>query len=272
VNWKKIRLGIFLSFLVLEILGYSACASQFFFEEEFNGTVLDAAKWAFKPEKGIRWCSDERNGFLPGTWVSLANSSCYCLKQPPPFGTVELVNGTARLSSDSEFLFPYFFTGPPYHKSPFPEKGDFRLEIRLRHDYIGGSGNGIYVRFWEDTSPHGANSPISRGSRIFYIWADKASSRMGLLENTLEYHDIPGLFMVYRLDYIDGKYSVFINDRLVAGPVTSRIRPNAIWVGNPIAVWWINSGENGWTSFSIDYINVRVPFEESISATETDGR
>ncbi len=230
-----------------------------YFADEFEGTSLNEKLWQSEQNRGRRWCGEKQNGYTPGTWVSMAAASCYSTKQPPPYGSIDFNEGKVRLASKNEYIFPYFFTGPPVRLSPFPSSGDFILEIRLKHDYIGGSGSGVYVRFWDDTKPEGGNPPVSSDLRVFSVWADLNSYRIGLLGLTKNYPNIPGLFKVYRLEYKSGKYTAFIDDTLVAGPISSQVRPNAIWVGNPLVLWWMSSGDEGWSAFTIDYIRISQP-------------
>jgi len=259
--WKRVSRLIFV-FLLIMVTGFfhDLCAESYYFADDFEGTSLDVKIWQSEQTLAPRWCGDEQNGFAPGKWLNMATSSCYSAMQPPPYGSIDVGEGGVHLASTNEHVFPYFFTGPAGRRSPFPPSGDFTLVIRLRHDYIGGAGNGVYIRFWEDAQPEGDNPPVTKELRVFSIWADQNSSRIGLMGQTVIYPDIPGLFKVYRLDYIDGQYSAYIDDRLVAGPIKSAVRPNVIWIGNPLALWWISSGEAGWTKFTIDYIRISQPF------------
>ncbi|RUM40772.1 MAG: hypothetical protein DSY70_02815 [Desulfobulbus sp.] len=253
------KTGGFIGFLLIAIVvGWFSplWAESYFFVDEFEGPHLNSSIWKSEQVRGRRWCGEEENGFAPGTWVSIASTPCYSTLQPPPYGSIEISEDGVHLNSLNEYVFPYFFTGPSSHLSPFPPTGDFSLEIRLRHDYIGVAGNGVYIRFWDDNKPEGENPPIIPELRVFSIWSDTNSSRIGLLGESTEFSDIPGLFNVYRLEYRKGQYSAFINDILVAGPIKSELRPNTIWVGNPLALWWIYSGEAGWSAFTIDYIRV----------------
>ena len=60
---------------------------------------------------------------------------------------------------------------------------------------------------------------------------------------------------IYTLKYTDGKYIALIDGNEIIGPITSSMRPNQIWFGNPIWAWW---GWSYWTTLSVDYVRVEV--------------
>ncbi len=253
-----LRIMLYVAVLLPAALGF-ATEPSLYFEENFSGNTLDLTKWNSSPEQGIRWCGEQQNGLSPGKWISMASSSCNATLQPPPYGRVDVGGGVVQVGPANAHVFPYFFTALPNESSPFPATGDFVLQIRLRHDYIGGAGNGVYIRYWQKSKPEGENPPLTTDARVFSIWSDQTSSRIGLMGQTVSYPDIPGKFKVYRLEYLGGVYSAFIDDQLVAGPVESSVRPNVIWVGNPLVLWWVSSGQAGWSEFTIDSIQVHQP-------------
>ena len=255
---KKIFLlicGLFFFVLTAQVHAWGAETSFFF--DTFEGSNLDSQLWQSEQSHARRWCGEEKSGFAPGNWVSIAVRPCYSTLQAPPYGKVSVGKGVLQISSDNEYIFPYFFTDPSSANRLFPATGDFSLEIRLRFDRIGWAGTGVYVRFWDQALPSGVNPPVSKDLRVFSIWSDCTSSRIGLLGETVILPEAPEGFKVYRLEYVGGKCSAFVDNRRVAGPITSMLRPNMLWVGNPLVLWWrVGTGESGWTAFTIDYVKV----------------
>lgn len=228
-------------------------AGTIFFEDNFDGTSLDYSKWNNDHAvAGNRWCSSELNGAGSGVWLNYAAESCYGTQQATPYGEVSLSGGAVTFSSSNTRTFPFILTGPSARQSPFPTTGNFSFEVRLKFNQINGSGSGLKIRDWNETDPNGDNPPAELDGPLFQVWADSTSMRIWLsgqriiVPKATDYH-------TYRLDYSSGAYSVYMDNSLIAGPTQSAIRPNSIWIGNPLAVYFASAS---WTNFTIDYIRV----------------
>jgi hypothetical protein len=116
----------------------------------------------------------------------------------------------------------------------------------MRFDAIGGFGAGLQVVNSADTTPTGANGA---GQIVLALWNGDAS----LLGSPWFQLPAPSSFHDYRLQYVAGSYRFYVDGSLAAGPVASTQRPNAIWFGNPGAIWW---GDSDWTTFTIDSMAV----------------
>jgi hypothetical protein len=254
------------SVLVLLLASRAAEASTFF-EDTFDGSVLDASKWnTDNAVAGLRFCpTDYTYHHTYGNWVDVSVAGCTGtyddgwdyyetqLYQAPPYGFVVMGGGTASFSSDYRYTFPYVFAGPPSRPSPFPAQGDFALEIRMKYDNIRCHGTGVLAYFKADTTPAGSNSVYDVG--VSGIWADcggfypGGAARSPWDAASTEFHTI-------RLDYVAGSYSKYVDGVLVEGPTQSATRPNALFIGNPVFTAW---GISDWSDFTIDYIRVTVP-------------
>jgi len=197
--------------------------------------------------------------------LDISKEACHGLTQAPPYGKIVVSDGQAGFSATRIRAFPYIWSGPPNRQSPFPSKGDFILELKMKYDNLQPQGNGFFVFFWENSDPVGNNPPAPFGQGVLNIWADSGdrgprASAMGTtvpIVNPLAFHD-------YRLEYIDGKYSFFVDGTLRVGPVASSRRPNTIWIGNPAFNYW-EPTPSDWTDFSIDFVRVTVPEIEVVA-------
>jgi hypothetical protein len=242
---------------IIFLLSLPAFAGQTYFEDEFLGTALDSSLWnTDHATGGIRWCQSTVKGspIEPARWFFSETEYCHNHRQYPPFGSIKVDGGGASFYAGSNAAFPYIWAGEPSRPSPFPEKGDFILEIRMRFDAFTGHGNGIHVADWEKNSdPVGDNQP---SKTALIIWGDHGNY-IGMPGGGGRYFfpDRYG-FHVYRLEYIDGYYTLYRDDALLLGPVKSTVRPDTIRIGNPIYTFWLVMD---WTDFTIDYIRVTVP-------------
>lgn len=229
-----------------------------YFFDNFDGDSIDSTKWNTETATGpIRWCSStvEDHKANPGIWNDTESDGCHNLTQETPYGDISLSNSEATFSADAGRAFPYIWAGPPSKNSPFPEDSDFTLNIKMKFDSIAPSGSGIFISNWPDSDPTGNNPPAAAGNGLATIWADQGDGvyvdfdqRYTVSDNTLSYH-------TYRLDYIDGQCSLYIDDQLTAGPLGCDT-PNNIWIGNPVFTHW---DQSDWTDFTIDYISVESP-------------
>jgi hypothetical protein len=124
----------------------------------------------------------------------------------------------------------------------------------MKFDSLAPDGAGILISNWQDSTPTGDNPPAS-GEGLMTIWADQGQGvyvdfdqRYTISDNSLGYH-------IYRLDYIDGQCSLYVDDELKSGPLECNA-PNNIWIGNPVFTHWT---ESDWTDYTIDYVSVASP-------------
>ena len=250
-------------YIILPVVFVLACSSQASiastrFLDEFDGTEIDPVIWNTDiATAGQRWCSIAQA--TSGDWLDVAVEPCGWegptqgepITQEPPYGNITFGDGQASFSAGPIYAFPYIWAGPPSRPSPFPSTGDFILEAGMKFDFITGSGDGLLATFWENTDPEGNNPPAPFGQSVIRIWGDNGELHADLLgikyslPETLAPHD-------YRLEYVDGSYSLFVDGKVTAGPTTSTLRPNVVWLGNPSFNW----GPWTWTDFKIDYVRV----------------
>ena len=243
--------------LGLLLMGTSPSAADVFFEDSFTGAALDSTKWnSGIATSGLRFCPTNWTlHHTYGSWQDVSAVPCYGSTQPAPYGAIAVADGTASFSSGYNRTFPYVVAGPPSRLSPFPDAGDFALEIRMKYNSIQGNGDGISVFFSENTDPAGQNPPSPSGQGIYGIWADSRGLFGGgktfslYSPDAYVYHD-------YKLEYLSGKYSQYVDGNLVSGPNADSRRPNALWMGNPVHTAW---GLSDWSDFTIDHIRVTVP-------------
>ncbi len=228
-----------------------------FFEDNFDGIAIDSTKWnSTFATSGLRWCSStvENHHSNPGNWQDTSTIPCHGLIQGPPYGTVGVGGGLASFSSFSSRTFPYIWRGQPSKDSPFPSRGDFILEVRMRYNFIAGFGDGVFVNNWNSTDPVGNNPPAGQ-ARVFMIWADSNGMFVFLMGQLFTVFN-PAGFHDFLLEYIGGEYFVAVDGFPAIGPVASSVRPNNIWIGNPVFTFW---GISDWSAFSLDLVRVAVP-------------
>jgi len=193
----------------------------------------------------------------PGTWEDITQQQCNGALGTAPFGSIVVANGYASFSAASpgRGAFPYVWRGPPSRPSPVPENGDFELSVRLRFDEINVNGTGVAALRWNSSEPVADNSPGQSNAVIFDVWEDGAT-HVWLLDQDV---DVTGRidsrqFHTYTLRRSRSTYTALVDTTVVAGPIQSALRPNCIWIGNPIFGSW-NVGQN-WSSFTLDEIRV----------------
>lgn len=253
-------IGIFVS-LVLVLISNSASEGIQIFEDDFNGTTIDSTKWNTEiATTGKRWCSSTiwNHHSNPGNWQDIGLEPCHDFTQVPPYGAITVSGGQAIFSGGYTQSFPYIWAGPPSRLEPFPSIGDFILEIRMKYDSIQSHGDGLSALFWNNTDPVGNNPPSPAGQGVFSIWADTSGLRTTTVGEQIFVTD-PFFFHHYRLEYISGAYSLFIDGILKVGPIATNLLPNTIWIGNPIFTYW---GISDWSDFTIDFVRVTVPHIE----------
>jgi hypothetical protein len=221
------------------------------FSDDFTGSSLDPQKWNTTiATSGIRYCADG---------VGLPNIGTGVWDDPPcpqnpsavdsgPFGSITLADGEATFARGCCTRgFPYVWHGPPSLPSPFPASGDFVLEVRMKWN-PGVFQTAFFVNNWPDTSPQGNSNPGQ--GQVFQV----RHGAVNLLGGADISYTSPTSFHTHRLEYVNGMYSVFIDGVLRAGPTSSAVRPNDIWMGNPIFAHYVPP--NDWNDFTLDYVKV----------------
>jgi hypothetical protein len=239
------------------------------FSDDFDGSSISSTLWNTDvATRGNRWCSDQP-GVGTGTWADISVAACHGLVVSPPYGSIAVGGGLASFAAPDGLVFPYVVTGPP-SRQPFPSSGDFVLELRMRSDAPKIAGTGVMVLGTPNADPAGSNPPDLFGARVFQIWADVLGLRAEVLGSNSRDCGRPDIeparcsvriadvsaFHDYRLEYVAGAYSLFVDGTLVLGPIPSALRPNTIWLGNPVTLWWRDGPPAPWTAFTIDSIRV----------------
>ena len=246
-----------------------APVSAAYFEDTFDGAVLNSNKWNTDNAVGaLRWCSTTvwNHHGNPGNWQDVSLVPCNGYTQSYPYGYVTVENGTATFSSDYKRTFPYIWTGLPGRPSPFPASGDFVLELKMKYNAIRGDGDGFQALNWSNTDPIGNNPPAGQGG-AFALWADNSGVNTNFGNVASIYMPEALAYHVYRLEYIGGKYSYYLDGVLKYGPVANSLRPNAIWIGNPVFTDWTLTD---WSDFTLDYVRVTVPNRPPVAQAGPD--
>ena len=228
---------------------YDETMGSIFFQDDFNDTLIDQTKWNTDvATSSYRWCRTTQADVTLGEWIDVSLQACHGYYQQPPYGSITLSQGAISLRNGAARVFPYIWT----RQSPFPSTGDFALEVRMKYDSIAGYGDGMYVAQPVSTDPVGVNGVFE--PVVLTIWAGTEIGLQARIEDNQPVNIAsPTTFHVYRLEYLGGQYSLFVDGSLVIGPVNSSLRPNTIWIGNPI---FALGGVGDWTDFTIDYVRV----------------
>jgi MG2 domain len=275
---KRLTLAIFLAMSVV-VIAPAISASKLnapgisqiqagqspFFQDSFSGSAIDSTKWNSSfATGGQRWCSSTvaNHEDNPGVWLDPSSIPCQGITQNPPFASISVGGGSATFSSFYSRAAPYIWSGPPSKTSPFPSTGNFVLEVKMRYNQFNGFGDGMLVTSWSNTNPVGNNPPGGQ-QRVLAIWGDSRGLTVQLLGNeSTTLADQFGLHD-YFLEYVNGKYSLFVDGISVLVPITSSVRPNTIWIGNPVFTFW---GVSNWSSFSLNLVRVSTPLLEDAPA------
>jgi hypothetical protein len=200
---------------------------------------------------GPRWCS------YAAAWFDPSRETCLWSSQQPPYGSVTTEGNEIIVRADATRAAPFLWTAQPDRPNPFPETGDFTVELRLSVEQLAGYGTGVFLSDWNPATLEGGNSPFK--SRVMQIWADGGGLRAYLLgtqvnvPNPLSEHE-------YRLVYKNGTYSLLVDGEPVADPVESDRRPTAIWMGNPTFTTWAGD----WTDFRVSQLTIGIPADEVV--------
>ena len=228
-----------------------ACDTGFYFVDPFGGDALDSTLWNHL--RTVRWCADvpPPQPLTPGQWQDVSVLPCHGLTQTPPYGSLSVTGGAAVLEAGNGRAFPYFWAGPLSRRSPFPRQGDFVLEFRMKYDTLAPHGTVFYAVDWPSADPVGDNVPTGRVP-VLAVQADQGgglnvysiAGSGGVAGDALGWH-------TYRLSYVAGQYQLFVDGAAQGAPVASTVRPNTIWIGNPVFAHWF---EADWSDFRVDYV------------------
>ena len=227
------------------------------------------------PLPPTQWDSTDSRWCPPSTlWRIVQSQPCAGLTQAPPYGSITGVGGDVKFAAGRNTrAFPYTWT----RDGVMPADGDFVVEMRLKYDSLTSHGDGFRGRPWADATPVGNNTPLAHGAErcgSFGVWGDSGGLRTSLMGITAPIGN--GLsFHSYRFEYVNGKYMVFHRLletspwTLLIGPISSVMRADRLWLGNPIFTYWAMAD---WSDFTLDYVRVSQPaFIDADGNTEHDG-
>jgi len=216
--YKKILIFFLLFFIFLLSPININAQTQISFFEDFNGLVLNNEKW-----------ESYENG-----------------------GQINVGSGFIDLRSTPGNNFPYIRS----KSDPFPNTGDFSLELRIQFLSIAPWGVGFLAGI--STPPNGIPYNDLINSRIFTYHADTSKSVFWFRffqENIFSSSAPVDLnFHKVRLDYISNQYKYFFDEKEIYSSF-SDIRPHAISFGNPHNQKVLNN-TTPWSSIKIDYIKI----------------
>lgn len=226
------------------------------YEVVFSLNTLDMEQLASIVEvddgvSGPRWCGQ-------GFWVDADTDPCNGHRPDDAMGEVSLVDGQLRVAAGVTRGAPFLWTGGPSRQNPFPESGDFAIDVRMTMEQLAGHGTGIWVLDWQPAEVAGSNSPLVKP--VLRLWGDNAGGVRAILFGKA-YNVRTSLTGAhwYHLSYEDGHYTLSVDGEVVAGPVAHDRRPNAAWLGNPIFADW---GAGDWTDFLLAEFTVTAPAVE----------
>jgi hypothetical protein len=266
----RILAVLFFLLLVPNFAVYVQVSAQenLYFNDEFNANAINSTKWNTQiATNGSRWCPTtiENQFTAPGQWLNASSQQCNNVTQAAPYGNIIVENGVASFSSNSSYTFPYIWSGDTLLSSPFPSSEGFIFEIRMKYDEIPPfSGAGVLLLNSKDSNPIGDSPPIN--STGIGIWADHLGLRVNWGSQIIPVISDPNNFHTYTLEYANGTYSLYLDGLLTkqTTTTTSAIRPNSIWIGNPV----VTRSADDWSDFTIDYIHIG-PNTTSISAVQS---
>jgi len=240
----------------------AAVPNVLFFDEPFDGPVLDPATWRAEiATSGVRWCDENPGAWEgPGYWVE-EGEACYGIAAYPPYGSAELSGGLLHLSSTNGEAFPYVVSRLPGSVALFPPVGDFTLSVGMRFDHITFWGTFLVVLDTPSTEPVGSNQVGHTDDVLLMIAGDGTEGweLYSALDGSFDpIAFVPLGFQLrdFELECVGTSFTVRVDGEVVYGPVTGTLRPTAIFLGNPVLAYWYSAD---WCWFSVDYIRVEVP-------------
>jgi len=253
------------------VIAFPATAQPIvFFEEEFNGPALDPSIWRTEIiTSGPRWCDTYPGAWEgPGTWVA-EGSACYGVAAYSPYGTAALAGGLLQLSSTNGQACPYVVSRFPGSAPIYPMTGDFTMRVRMRFDHITWYGTFLVVLQTQSTEPVGGN-PVGRWDDVLLMIAGDGSEGFELYSaldgscDPIAFVPSASELQEFALECVGSYFTVRAGGEIVYGPVTSTLRPAAVFMGNPVLAYW---GPTDWCWFSVDYLRVEVPGTVPVEGT-----
>ena len=237
--------------------GPSALAQpSVFFEETFTGPTLDSSVWHTEIlTAGRRWCAVTSAPWEPGTWIE-EGTECHGVVALSPYGSAPLSGGLLSMSSSNGRAFPYLVSRLPGSTPLFPAAGDFSLRVRMRYDRLTPWGDGLIVFQTESTDPSGTNQVPNADQVVLQLWEGNVYTTLDGSWHQVAAMPTPTAFHEFVLACVGGSYTITADGALLYGPVTSAMRPTALYLGNPCHAFWYPTD---WSSFTVDYIRVELP-------------
>jgi hypothetical protein len=244
---NKTALGVIL--FVILLASITLCnlkfvsASNVFFDD-FNGTAVDNTKWVV--QENTNW-----SGY------------------PAYGGSIKVSESKVHLSSTGS-SYPCITSA----ENPFPSTGDFAIQFDLTYSCISDWG----VGFWITKGQFEYKNASSNNNIILQLWAGAIDFNRVSIKGYFLVDDVVKPFAyesiingwqpsspthVFRLEYINGTYSLIDNGVTVASKA-SQVRPDTIGFGHCPIYWVPISPQNlqsvigGFGSFNIDYIKVEA--------------
>jgi hypothetical protein len=236
-----------------------------FFEEQFSGPTLDPSVWRTEVlTSGVRWCdSDPGQQWGPGTWID-EGSECYGVAAYSPYGTAILSEDLLQISSDNGQACPYLVSRLPGLVQMFPATGDFAVTLRMRYDRLTPWGAGVLIMETDSTEPLDGNPPTLRDDVLVQLWGATINSSLSGSFQQVAYMPPPNEMHEFGLECVGNSYTIRIDGQVVYGPISSTLRPTAVWIGNPVLAYWYPTD---WQAFSVDYLRVEVPGPSPVAPT-----
>ncbi|MEM7029108.1 MAG: hypothetical protein AAF629_05905 [Chloroflexota bacterium] len=164
-----------------------------------------------------------------------------------------------RLEQSIDNQYPFLIA----RNNPFPENGDFKVEISFRYGSLTAYGTGIAISACcEENAQTFPSLDEIFPNILFALWQDSIEGMTVLKRNygaVFEYHHFLGkgnsslqarqIVITYR--DVDSNVTVFVDGYEIT-TITATQRPNQIWIGNPYIVE--KPGE--WTILEIESIRV----------------
>jgi hypothetical protein len=169
--------------------------------------------------------------------------------------------GLLHLYSTNGRAFPYVVSRRPGSVALFPPDGDFTLSVGMRMDHITFYGTYLVVLDTPSTEPVGSNEVGHTHDVLLMIAGDGTDGWLlhSALDGSLHpVAQVPFGFQLrdFELGCTGTSFTVRVDGEIVYGPITSSLRPTAIFMGNPVLAYW---GPTDWCWFSVDYIRVEMP-------------
>ncbi len=241
VRRLSIALAVFIAAIIFQAASLpqaEGTAAKTIFNDDFDGPSINASLWTAQLN---------------------TNTSGY----PAYGGTIRFAEGSIFFESDGS-SFPYVHS----IVNPFPSDGDFVLEFDLTYLRISTRGCGLWVTRGEWVIEAPGDQPPDDYAQVFLLFPNLDGGVRVFLFGQELYDTYKNTGKnLFRLEYVGGNYSVYMNDALVAS-AASQIRPDTIAIGHlPCYYVPLNDGNDflgqplysyAWCNFKIDSIRVET--------------